>query len=122
MTLGVLGVLGWVFFGLIIGLMARALLPGRDPMGFVATAVLGVLGALFGGWVGQALGFYGPGSRAGFIGAVVGAMVLLYGYRWFALRQARAGVNRAVRRGSPRALGRRRSPAEREREREKKSA
>jgi len=100
--LGLLGMLGWIFFGLIVGVVARALLPGRDPMGLLATALLGVVGALFGGWVGQALGLYAVGSRVGFLGAVVGAVLVLVIYRWVAFRRAERIVQRAIRGGEPR--------------------
>jgi uncharacterized membrane protein YeaQ/YmgE (transglycosylase-associated protein family) len=100
--LGLLGIIGWVFFGLIVGLMARAILPGRDPMGLIATAFLGVVGALLGGWLGQALGLYAVGSRAGFLGAVIGAVLVLAIYRRVALRRAERIVQRALRGGEPR--------------------
>ena len=93
MGMGLLGIIGWMFFGLIVGLVARALLPGRDPMGVLATAILGVAGAVLGGWAGQVLGLYSPGSRVGFIGAIAGAVLLLFGYR----RVARSRAEKIVR-------------------------
>lgn len=72
-----MGILGWIIFGLIVGLLARAVMPGPNPMSLVATIVLGVLGALLAGWVGSALGWYTRESAAGIISAVFGAVVLL---------------------------------------------
>jgi uncharacterized membrane protein YeaQ/YmgE (transglycosylase-associated protein family) len=74
-----MGIIAWIVFGFIIGLIARALVPGRQSMGFIMTTVLGVAGSLIGGFVGQAIsggdatGFHG----AGFIGSLIGAIVLL---------------------------------------------
>jgi uncharacterized membrane protein YeaQ/YmgE (transglycosylase-associated protein family) len=76
-----LGVLGWIVFGLIVGVLAKILMPGRDPGGIVVTSLLGVAGALIGGFLGRALGFYGPGEAAGFIMSVIGAVLLLFAYR-----------------------------------------
>ena len=73
-------VLSWVLFGFVVGLIARALLPGRDPMGLVATTVLGIIGAVLGAWSGRALGLYGPGQNAGYLGATVGAVFVLLIY------------------------------------------
>jgi uncharacterized membrane protein YeaQ/YmgE (transglycosylase-associated protein family) len=81
------GVLGWILFGLVVGLVAKLLMPGRDPGGIVITTLLGIVGAVVGGYLGQALGLYGPGEPAGFVMATLGAMVLLFGYRL--LRPAR---------------------------------
>ena len=66
-----------IIIGFVIGLVARFLMPGRDPMGFVFTAVLGVVGAVIAQFLGQAMGLYAPGEPAGFFGAVIGAMVVL---------------------------------------------
>ncbi len=66
-----------IIIGFVIGLVARFLLPGRDPMGFVFTCLLGVIGALIAQFMGQAMGLYGPGEPAGFFGSVIGAMILL---------------------------------------------
>ena len=76
-----LGVLGWIISGLIIGIIAKLLMPGRDPGGFVVTILLGIAGALAGGYLGQVLGLYGPGQPAGWIMSVVGALILLFIYR-----------------------------------------
>ena len=73
--------LGWIIFGLIVGVIAKLLMPGRDPGGFVITILLGIAGALLGGFIGRALGMYGPGQSAGFFMALLGAILLLTLYR-----------------------------------------
>jgi uncharacterized membrane protein YeaQ/YmgE (transglycosylase-associated protein family) len=80
------GILGWILFGLIVGIVAKLLMPGRDPGGFIITALLGVAGALLGGFVGRALGLYGPNESAGFIMSVIGALLLLFLYNMFRRR------------------------------------
>jgi uncharacterized membrane protein YeaQ/YmgE (transglycosylase-associated protein family) len=84
------GVLGWIVFGLLVGIVAKFLMPGRDPGGFIVTTVLGIVGALVGGWIGRAMGLYGPGEPAGFIMAVLGSILLLVIYRMAIGRRARA--------------------------------
>jgi len=74
------GVLGWILFGLVVGIIAKLLMPGRDPGGFIITALLGIAGAVVGGFVGRALGFYGPGEAAGFLMSTLGAVILLFIY------------------------------------------
>ena len=74
-------VLIWVVFGLVVGVVAKFVMPGRDPGGMIMTIVLGIVGALLGGWIGRALGVYQPGQPAGFIMAVIGAIVVLAVYR-----------------------------------------
>lgn len=64
--------------GFVVGLIARALLPGDQKLGLLLTAVLGVAGSFLAGFIGQALGWYSAGQGAGFIGSVVGALVLLF--------------------------------------------
>ena len=76
-----LGWIGWIIFGLIVGIVGKFLMPGRDPGGFIVTLLLGIAGALLGGFVGRALGFYQEGEPAGFIMAVIGAIILLAIYR-----------------------------------------
>jgi uncharacterized membrane protein YeaQ/YmgE (transglycosylase-associated protein family) len=76
-----MGVLGWVVFGLIVGAVAKLVMPGRDPGGIIVTMLLGIVGAVFGGWMGQVLGMYGPGEPVGFVMATLGAIVLLTLYR-----------------------------------------
>ena len=75
------GVIGWIVFGLVVGIVAKLLMPGRDPGGLVITMLLGIVGAMLGGWIGRALGMYGPNQSAGFLMAVIGAIVLLGIYR-----------------------------------------
>ncbi len=79
-----MGIIGWIFFGLVVGVVGKFLMPGRDPGGFVITILLGIGGALIGGFVGQSLGFYREGEPAGFIMAVIGSVLLLFLYRMFA--------------------------------------
>ncbi len=74
-------VIGWILFGLIVGVIAKLLMPGRDPGGFVVTILLGIAGSLLGGVIGRALGLYGPGESAGWIISILGAVVLLFLYR-----------------------------------------
>ncbi|MNT25785.1 GlsB/YeaQ/YmgE family stress response membrane protein [Cupriavidus necator] len=72
--------IGTVFVGLIVGLIARAIKPGEDKMGWIMTIILGVLGSVAAGYVGRALGWYQPGEPAGWIASVLGAIVLLLIY------------------------------------------
>jgi uncharacterized membrane protein YeaQ/YmgE (transglycosylase-associated protein family) len=81
-----MSILGWIVFGLIVGVVARFLMPGRDPGGFVLTIVLGIVGALLGGFLGRSVGWYQEGDPVGFVMAVLGAIVLLGLYRLFAGR------------------------------------
>jgi len=72
--------IGTIIFGLIVGIVAKLLMPGKDPGGFFITAIIGIVGSLIGGFLGRALGMYGEGDSAGFIMSVIGAMVLLFIY------------------------------------------
>jgi uncharacterized membrane protein YeaQ/YmgE (transglycosylase-associated protein family) len=76
-----MGVLGWILFGLVVGIVAKLLMPGRDPGGLIITTLLGIIGAVIGGFLGRSLGLYGPGEPAGFLMATLGAVVLLFIYR-----------------------------------------
>ena len=76
-----MGILVWIVFGLIVGAVAKFIMPGRDPGGIIVTILLGIVGALLGGWLGQGLGLYAPGEPAGFIMAVIGAIIVLLLYR-----------------------------------------
>ena len=76
-----LGVFGWILFGLVVGIVAKLLMPGRDPGGLIITTLLGIIGAVLGGFLGRSLGLYGPGEPAGFLMATLGAVVLLFLYR-----------------------------------------
>ena len=75
------GILGWMLFGLVIGAIAKLLMPGRDPGGIIITMLLGIVGAVLGGFVGRALGLYQPGEPAGFFMATLGAIIVLFVYR-----------------------------------------
>ena len=75
------GVIGWIIFGLIVGAIAKLLMPGRDPGGIIVTMALGIAGALLGGFIGRALGWYGENDAAGFLMSLVGAVLLLWIYR-----------------------------------------
>jgi uncharacterized membrane protein YeaQ/YmgE (transglycosylase-associated protein family) len=70
-----------VLVGLVVGLLARLLIPGRDPMGFIMTSILGIVGAALGGWFGRLLGFYRGDDPTGIVIAVIGAMLVLFIYR-----------------------------------------
>jgi uncharacterized membrane protein YeaQ/YmgE (transglycosylase-associated protein family) len=74
-------VIGWIVFGLIVGAIAKLVMPGRDPGGIIVTMLIGIVGALIGGFVGRALGLYGPNDAAGFLMSTFGAIVLLWVYR-----------------------------------------
>jgi uncharacterized membrane protein YeaQ/YmgE (transglycosylase-associated protein family) len=76
-----MSVIGWIVFGLIVGIIAKFLMPGRDPGGFIITTLLGIAGALVGGFLGGLLGLYGEGDPVGYIMAVLGSIVLLLIYR-----------------------------------------
>lgn len=75
------GLIGWIVFGLIVGVIAKLLMPGRDPGGFIITMLLGIAGAVIGGMIGRALGWYGPNEGAGFLMSLLGSVVLLLAYR-----------------------------------------
>lgn len=72
-----------ILIGFVAGLVARAITPGAGPTGFFLTAALGIGGSLAATYIGQALGFYQAGNTAGFIGAVIGAIILLVAYHLF---------------------------------------
>jgi uncharacterized membrane protein YeaQ/YmgE (transglycosylase-associated protein family) len=76
-----MGILGWIIFGLVVGALAKLLMPGKDPGGFVVTTLLGIVGAVVGGFLGRLLGLYREGEPAGFVGALLGAILLLWIYR-----------------------------------------
>lgn len=77
-----------ILIGFIVGLFARALMPGRDVMGFIMTTLLGIGGALVGKFVGQGLGLYTEGQPAGFFMSLFGAIILLFFYNLFRKRNA----------------------------------
>jgi uncharacterized membrane protein YeaQ/YmgE (transglycosylase-associated protein family) len=80
------GWLGWILIGLIAGAIAKLLMPGRDPGGCLVTIVIGVAGAVLAGFLGQAVGWYDAGEGAGFLAAIVGAILILFIYRMIARR------------------------------------
>ena len=77
-------IIGWIIFGLIAGVIAKAIMPGRDPGGAIVTILLGIAGSVIGGFIGNALFYRGdnePGRIMSMVLAVIGAIVLLAGYR-----------------------------------------
>ena len=82
-----MGILSWILFGLVVGIIAKLLMPGRDPGGFIVTILLGIAGALLGGFLGRAMGFYGPNEAAGWLVSILGAILLLVLYRMLARRR-----------------------------------
>ena len=82
-----IGILGWILFGLVVGVIAKLVMPGRDPGGIFVTIILGIVGAVVGGFVGRAMGFYGPGQSAGWLMSIAGAILLLAVYRMFTRRR-----------------------------------
>ena len=82
-----MAILGWILFGLVVGALAKLVMPGRDPGGIIVTMLLGIAGAVIGGFVGRTLGWYDEGEAAGFLMSFVGAVALLALYRAFAGRR-----------------------------------
>ena len=74
-------ILGWILFGLVVGALAKLVMPGKDPGGIIVTMLLGIAGAVIGGFIGRALGFYCERETAGFLMSLLGAVVLLWIYR-----------------------------------------
>ncbi len=71
----------WIILvGFVVGLLARAVMPGEQKLGIILTTVLGIAGSVIAGYLGQAIGLYQAGQGAGFIGSIVGALILLFGY------------------------------------------
>ena len=83
-----LSLLGTAVFGLIVGALAKLVMPGRDPGGILVTMLLGMAGSIVGGFIGRVLGMYGAGDSAGFIMSTLGAIVLLTAYRMITRRHA----------------------------------
>lgn len=73
-----MGIIGTFFVGLIVGALARLVMPGEQKMGWILTALLGIAGSFIAGYVGQAMGWYHAGQGAGWIASVLGAVVLLF--------------------------------------------
>ena len=83
-----MGILWTIIIGFVAGVIAKFLMPGdNEPSGFILTTILGIVGAFVAGYLGQALGWYGPGEGAGLIGAVVGAIIVLFVYSLVAGRR-----------------------------------
>src|SRR5688572_1011120 len=80
-----MGVLLWILFGLIVGALAKLLMPGRDPGGIIVTMLIGIVGAMIGGFIGRVMGLYGPNQAAGLFMSIIGAMLLLFIYRKLAV-------------------------------------
>jgi len=76
-----MGILWTILIGFIVGLVAKFLMPGRDPAGFIITVIIGIVGSVIATYLGRFLGFYQVGESAGFIAAVLGAIILLFIYR-----------------------------------------
>ncbi|HEU4686107.1 MAG TPA: GlsB/YeaQ/YmgE family stress response membrane protein [Nitrospira sp.] len=75
------GAIGWILFGLVVGVAAKIFMPGRDPGGFLATILLGLAGGFVGGLLGRLFGWYQEGDPVGFVMAVIGVVLLLLAYR-----------------------------------------
>jgi uncharacterized membrane protein YeaQ/YmgE (transglycosylase-associated protein family) len=82
-----MAILTWILSGLVIGVIAKLLMPGKDPGGFIITMLLGIAGALVGGFIGRAMGYYGPNEPAGWIVSILGAIILLALYRMLVRRR-----------------------------------
>ena len=86
-----MGIIWTIIIGFIAGVIAKFVMPGdNEPSGFILTTILGIVGAFVASYLGQALGWYRPGEGAGLIGAVVGAIIVLFVYGFFAGRQQRS--------------------------------
>ena len=83
-----MSIIALIVSGLIIGVIAKLLMPGRDPGGFIITILLGIAGMFLGSYVGRALGWYKPGQSAGWIVSIIGALILLVLYHLFFRRRA----------------------------------
>jgi uncharacterized membrane protein YeaQ/YmgE (transglycosylase-associated protein family) len=81
-------VIGWILFGLIVGALAKLVMPGRDPGGIIVTMLIGIAGSMVGGLIGRAMGMYGRGQAAGFLMSILGAVILLMLYRMMVRRRA----------------------------------
>lgn len=83
-----MGILLTIIIGFLAGIVAKLLMPGRDPGGFIITTLLGIAGAFVATFLGEAAGWYRAGEGAGFIGAIVGAVIILALYRMIAGRRS----------------------------------
>ena len=83
-----MGIIGTIIIGFLAGVIAKFIMPGpNEPSGFILTTILGIIGAFVATYLGQAIGWYGPNQGAGFIGAIVGAIVVLVIYGFVAGRR-----------------------------------
>ena len=82
------GYLMTFIIGLVVGIVAKFLMPGKDPGGFIITAILGILGSFLATWLGRAMGWYQEGATAAWIGSIIGAIILLLIYRFFSKKSA----------------------------------
>ena len=85
--LGTYSFLGWLLIGAVAGVLAKAIMPGRDPGGCIITILLGIGGALLAGFIGNAAGWYSHGQAGGFIAATLGAILILFVYRLLSRRR-----------------------------------
>jgi uncharacterized membrane protein YeaQ/YmgE (transglycosylase-associated protein family) len=84
-----MGIIWTIIIGFVAGVIAKFIVPGnREPRGFILTTILGIVGAVVASYLGQALGWYAPGEGAGFIGAIVGAIIVLVVWGFIARRRA----------------------------------
>ena len=83
-----MSILGWIVAGLIIGAIAKLLMPGNDPGGIILTILLGIVGAVIGGAIGRGMGLYGQDQAAGWLMSIAGAVILLFLYRTLFGRRA----------------------------------
>ena len=83
-----MNILWVILIGFVVGLLAKAIMPGRDPGGFIVTVLLGIAGSLLASFLGRQLGWYQPGATAGFLASIVGAIILLALYRMVIGRRA----------------------------------
>lgn len=83
-----LSIIGAIVIGFLAGLVAKFLMPGKDPGGFIITIILGIVGAFVATWIGQTIGWYHEGEAAGFVGAVIGSIIVLVIYRLIAGRRS----------------------------------
>ncbi len=84
------GIIATILVGFIVGVIAKLIMPGKENMGFIATALLGIAGSIGATYAGQAIGWYAPGQGAGWIGSVVGAFLVLWLYQKVKSRSAAA--------------------------------
>lgn len=78
-----MNILWTIIIGLVVGALAKLIMPGRDPGGIIVTILLGIAGAFIASFIGRQLGWYGPGQSAGIVASIIGAIVLLLVYRLF---------------------------------------